>query len=168
MAPVAKKPEDCRITDFLRYDAEEGTLRWTGGAGRGTRRAGYATRRGYRELEFEGRAYQEHRVVWRMMKGVWPEDQIDHRDGNRGNNRIDNLIPCSNAENQQNISSSPKGKNKYVGVYPHKASGGFQARIMKNRKSYKLGLFDTPEEAHEAYKTAKRKLHTFQPELRSA
>jgi len=42
-----------------------------------------------------------------------------------------------------------------VGVYFHKASGKFMAQININGKRKNLGYFNTPEEAFQAYKTAK-------------
>ena len=94
------------------------------------------------------------------MYGTWPENQIDHINGVRHDNRIDNLrdvLQSTNAQNQR----KPSATNKcgFLGVNFHKCSNRWIAQIHVQGKKKHLGLFDTPKEAHEAYVTAKRELH---------
>lgn len=44
-----------------------------------------------------------HRAVWAVCKGRWPVSTIDHIDGDRSNNRIENLRECSQSVNNLNI-----------------------------------------------------------------
>jgi len=51
-------------------------------------RGGYLTR-------VNGRAYSAHKIAWFLSHGEWPAFQLRHRDGDRRNNRIENLEPVS-------------------------------------------------------------------------
>jgi len=93
-----------------------------------------------------------HRLGWFLHYGTLPTNQLDHIDGNRTNNRIENL---RNVNNQQNHFNMTKAK----GYHWHKATNKFKAEIMKNGKNIFLGLFDDPLEARAAYLEAKKKYH---------
>ena len=106
-----------------------------------------------------GDVFKAHRLAWLMEYGQMPPDDIDHIDGNRSNNAISNLRLATRAENMQNL-SKPKGR------YPrgvHKVLTGFQARIQHDFRRISLGVYETPEDAYQAYLSAKKSLHLFQP-----
>ena len=46
---------------------------------------------GYCYLHIKGKKYQAHRVAWFYVYEEWPDKYIDHKDGNRANNAIDNF-----------------------------------------------------------------------------
>jgi hypothetical protein len=46
---------------------------------------------GYRYIEIEGKLYRADEVMWAMVTGEWPEGEIDHINGDRGDNRWVNL-----------------------------------------------------------------------------
>lgn len=97
-----------------------------------------------------------HRAIMKPPKDVW----IDHIDGNALNNTRENLRFCTRYQNQQN---RPKNKNNasgYKGVYLHKQTRKWRARIYANGKNHSLGLFSTPEEAALAYDNAAKELHS--------
>ena len=56
-----------------------------------------------------------HLAVWLVCKGRWPEGTIDHIDGDRSNNHIENLRECSQSENHCN-KLHPWRPNKETGV----------------------------------------------------
>lgn len=102
---------------------------------------------GYIRTTIQGVKYRVHRIIWEMLKGKIPEGmEIDHIDGNKGNNRIENLrlaTPAQNTANRESYGKYPKGV---------KAQGDkFQARIGYAGKRYHLGTFNTIEEAKAAY-----------------
>lgn len=95
-----------------------------------------------------------HRLIAQAYLPDYSEDlQVDHEDRIRTNNDISNLRMVTHTESQQNKDSK--------GYCYHKASGKYQARIMVNGKDEYIGIFDTPEEAREAYLAEKLKLHPF-------
>lgn len=79
------------------------------------KRAGYLRKQdGYRSLQLHGRALKEHRVIWEMHFGIIPENmQIDHINGIRDDNRIENLRLVSQTVNNLNCR---KSKNNTSGV----------------------------------------------------
>ena len=74
-----------------------------------------------------------HHAVWAVCKGRWPEQQIDHINGNKQDNRIENLREVSASENRMNVLYpwKPNAKTGLPGVY--KTKGGFQIVVASNR-----------------------------------
>ena len=98
----------------------------------------------------DGRALLAHRVIWELLNGNIPKGLvIDHIDGNKSNNLIENLRLATHQENLANASGkSKKGLPKGVTL---KASGKYSARIQYNYKNYYLGVYSTIEEAKAVY-----------------
>ena len=44
-----------------------------------------------------------HQAVWIVCKGRWPVGEIDHKNGNPRDNRIENLRECDRSDNQLNM-----------------------------------------------------------------
>lgn len=115
---------------------------------------------GYLRVSLFGRQYLSHRLAWLYMTGEWPVNMIDHRDGNRRNNRWENLRDVTNAVNMQNCRSAHiDSRSGLLGAHWDEARGVWQSKIMVNGHAIYLGRFDTPDEAHQAYMVAKRHLH---------
>jgi hypothetical protein len=104
-----------------------------------------------------------HRIVWALMTGVWPEDEIDHIDGSHGNNCFENLREATRGQNLQNTGWYRNNTTGYRGVWQRKDTGKFVAEIHVHNRKQSLGQFDSAEEAHRVYLDAKAKLHEFQP-----
>jgi hypothetical protein len=99
-----------------------------------------------------------HRVAWLMHYGTWPGGHIDHINGVRDDNRIENLRVVTNRINAQNKRHPMVGnKTGFLGVTHH--GPRYRATVNTNKTTYTAGYFDTPEEAHAAYVELKRKLH---------
>lgn len=90
--------------DRLSYDPETGSLRWRDGPKAG-RVAGTVGVSGYRRVCINGKQLRAHRIAWFIYHGAMPNDQVDHVNRNRDDNRISNLRDVSNAENQRNRGS---------------------------------------------------------------
>jgi len=116
--------------------------------------------RGYRRVSLFGQRYLAHRLAWFYVHGVWPEKHIDHINGDKGDNRISNLREADDRINMENMRKA-KSSNKVglLGVHLHKQSGRWRARIEVRGKTLHLGLYGTPEIAHQEYLKAKRSLH---------
>jgi len=148
-----------RLHELLSYDPETGVMRWR--VNKGPVKAGDVAgnpTRGYLQLMVDGHMTFVHRFIWFYVHGTWPIGNIDHIDGNRSNNRIANLRDVSQAMNIQN-ERKPRSNNK-SGFLVVKANRGlWKAEISINGKTKFLGRFKTPEEAHQVYVEAKRRLH---------
>lgn len=118
--------------------------------------AGYSKEDGYRCIQIDGRAYRSHRLAWMYMHGYMP-DFIDHRNGNRADNRISNLRECSRSENMQNQKIPRTNSLGVKGVCQD--GNRYRADINCNGKRYRLGSFKTIEAAKTAYDAAAIRLH---------
>jgi hypothetical protein len=99
-----------------------------------------------------------HRLAWLHFYGQWPENQIDHRDLDKANNRIENLRPASPSNNSANKKVMKNNVLGVKGVRLHEC-GKFVARIMHQQKAYHLGVFDTVEQAISARTQKAQELH---------
>ena len=83
-----------------------------------------------------------HHAVWAVCKGCWPTQQIDHINGNKTDNRIENLREVCDSENKMNMLHpwKPNAKTGLPGVSSNE--GIFQTRIRG-----KMCRFHDPYEA---------------------
>lgn len=156
-----KLPTFQQVSEWLRYDHETGRLFWIkrpchnvfAGAIAGTK-----TQSGYIQICVQKRLYKAHRIAWLLHYGKWPDSILDHINGNRTDNRIDNLRVVSPSMNSQN-QRRPQRRNVtgVLGVSP--TNGRWRAEIFVSGKKKYLGTFDSPERAHMAYIEEKRKSH---------
>jgi hypothetical protein len=114
---------------------------------------------GYRNGRIHDRKYFAHRVIWALVNGCWPQGEIDHIDGDRSNNRINNLREATRSENERNKGRSSANTTGYKGVCRDRASGRWEAYIKLHGKRTFLGRHSTPEKAHAAYVSASKRLH---------
>lgn len=121
-------------------------------------RAGAVNAQGYRNVRIDGRLYAEHRVVFAMMTGAWPQDEIDHINGQPGDNRPENLRLSTRKMNAQNR-RRPLATNKLGVLGVKRYFDKYHATLHVGKRAMFLGSYDTPEEAHAAYVAAKRKHH---------
>ncbi len=174
---MAKKPLPSpeELRQLLRYEPETGKLFWlprpremfTSDRSFNTwnvRFAGaeaFATvhRQGYRCGVIAGEKCLAHRAVWAVHSGRWPENQIDHINGDKTDNRIANLREATHAENLQNSRRPSRNTSGFKGVCFDRSRGKWMARIHADGRDRMLGRFDTPEEAHAAYRAAAEKHH---------
>ena len=151
-----------RLRELLHYEPTTGAftrLQQRGSAKVGDH-AGCMGNHGYTRILIDGVSYLCHRLAWLYVYGIWPDDQIDHRDGNRLNNRIANLREATYTENSHNLHKAQRNsKSGLLGVTD--VNGKWGARIMSFGKQRRLGVFKTKEEASAAYIEAKRVLHPF-------
>lgn len=121
---------------------------------------GSITGKGYHHISIDFKRYYTHRLVWLYFHGYMPSI-IDHINGDTLDNRIENLREVDKLGNAQNERKARvHNRSKLLGVSWHKSSGKYQAKISVNRKRIYLGTYETPQEAHEAYLKAKRRLHS--------
>lgn len=115
---------------------------------------------GYLIVNLDGKFYRLHRLVWLYMYGKFPENQIDHIDGDRCNNKLQNLREATNSENARNKSKYKKNKSGYKGVYWIEESEKWRASIiLDNKKTKHIGLYENLEDAVEAHTLKALELH---------
>jgi hypothetical protein len=115
---------------------------------------------GYIQIGYLKKMYKAHRLVWAIVHGEFPKGQIDHINGNRSDNSLNNLRDVTQQQNAQNKTKMNRlNKSGYVGVCWNKRISKWQAAISFNKKITYLGVFSSPEDAHFAYLNAKQKLH---------
>lgn len=146
----------------LSYDPATGVFRWLVDSNRvkAGDEAGCIDSRGYRRISV-GRSYcKAHRLAWLFVHGNWPIYDIDHINGVRSDNRIENLRDAPTSVNTQNLKRA-RCDNKTSGLLGVSRQSGREwvAQIWANGRNHRLGNFEDPVEAHEAYLKAKRKLH---------
>jgi hypothetical protein len=125
--------------------------------------AGSRMTNGYYCIRCFNKLYLTHRLVWLWHTGRFPIKHLDHIDGDQSNNKIENLRECDDAENHQNITKQRNNTSGYLGVSFNKRWNKWHAQIQINNVRPSLGMFDTAEEAHQAYLAAKKKYHKFNP-----
>ena len=111
---------------------------------------------GYLQIRVLSRTYKAHRLAWLYMYSNWPNDQIDHINRIRTDNRIANLREVSHKQNQQNRSKPSNNTSGHPGVVWNKQHSKWQAQIRHNQKQIYLGCFNTVEEAIAARKAAEK------------
>lgn len=161
------------VRQLFDYDQNTGILTWKvrkqGHITPGVR-AGHDHRaRGHRVVEFNGKKYKEHRVIWLWWHGAWPTNQIDHINRVKSDNRLCNLriAERGSADNAQNIGITKRNTSGVVGVSftPRNSHNKWRAYIRIAGKTQMLGSFPTKEAAADARLTAELKHYTFKHQL---
>ena len=110
---------------------------------------------GYLRPEINKKNVRLHRIIGKVFLELDidnPKEQIDHINGVRTDNRVENLRVVTNQQNQFN---QPKAKGHYFYKYKNK----YLAKIKVNNKDIHLGYFDLKEDAQKAYLDEKKIYH---------
>ena len=143
-----------RVRELLDYDPESGEFKWK------PRPAGHRRASGYVSITIDGIEVKAHQLAWFITHGEWPKTMIDHINGNTSDNRIANLRDATHKINAQNRrKAAASSRSRLLGVTWHKQRNKWMADIYHDGRKKYLGLFETQEEAHNAYLEAKRLLH---------
>lgn len=110
---------------------------------------------GYRKPKVFGRSIRAHRVAWLHYYGRLPEEIIDHINGDRSDNRINNLREVDAAGNNRNCRLAKNNTSGVNGVTVTKF-GSYRATIKVNNQTIYLGKFKTLAEASDARARANR------------
>ena len=104
----------------------------------------------YYTVRVEGNQYFLHKIVYEMHYGE-VDTGVDHKDGDKTNNRIENLRQATKSQNEANTTKRSTNTSGYKGVYWLKNAGKWRAKIDFNKQQIHIGLFDSKVEAAIAY-----------------
>ena len=159
-----------RLKEVLSYDPNTGIFIWVVSKNGRVKKgmcAGTKHCRGYRQICIDGKIYLSHRLAFLYETGEFPEEQCDHINGDRSDNRFINLRVVSQSENQHNIGGIPRNnKSGFLGVSWCNRTRKWVSKIMINKYAKCLGYFESKKEAHFAYMAAKDTLHPTHKRLR--
>jgi hypothetical protein len=157
-----------RLREILNYNPDTGVFTWrvkphknassvvVGGV------AGNVDDQGYIRIYIGRFAHKAHRLAWMYVTGEPASSILDHINGDRTDNRFDNLRLATRSLNNQNRKYQSRSKRTSLGVFLTK-KGDFTARIsvtICGRKlSIHLGTYATEKEAFDIYAGAKSLLH---------
>lgn len=106
---------------------------------------------GYRYVTLDHIMYAEHRIIFLIEHGYIPE-VVDHINGIRSDNRIENLRSVTQRQNGQNLIRHRDGH--LVGASFNTKSKKWNSNISIKGKNLRIGAFDSESLAHEAYMAA--------------
>ena len=116
---------------------------------------------GYCRIKFKNRLYLTHRIAYYMYHGIEPREKlIDHIDGDKINNKINNLRLATGSQN--NMNRSMLGSNNTsgaIGVHWYKRERKWCARVTVDGVQKFLGYFINKEDAIKTRKEAAIKYH---------
>ncbi|MGP9791186.1 HNH endonuclease [Roseinatronobacter sp. NSM] len=147
---------------LLQYDPSTGLFTWRNPRARNVKRgdiAGSLTDRGYIKISVLGKRYCAHRLAFLWMTGQEPQDQVDHINGIRSDNRWENLRPATASQNQRNRGIQRNNTSGYPGVTYDKARKQYAAQIKTGGRLRKIGRFSTARKAHEARESLAKVLY---------
>lgn len=145
------------IREFLSYDPAAGEFRWIKKPSIGVEAgdiAGTTSGEGYRKIKFRGRVFRAARLAWFFVHGSLPQGLVDHRNGNKSDDRIDNLREATRSQNTANSRPRRNSKSGFKGVHFRHDLGRWQAQIKAGGTAHHLGYFATAKAASRAYDAA--------------
>lgn len=145
-----------RLKELLIYDKDTGVFTWRrrrGGKAAVGRSAGARDSYGYVVIRLDGVLYKAHRLAWFYSHGAWPEENIDHINRNKSDNRLKNLRLAGQSLNMHNANRIA-GQSGVVGVTWDSRRRKWCARIKIAYVSKFLGRFDTKNAAIKAREDA--------------
>lgn len=144
------------VRRVIDYDAVAGTFYWRVKMSdkiKAGYSAGSVNVKGYHKIRIKGKTYAAHRLAWLYVHGKWPVCEIDHKDRNKLNNKIDNLREATKSQNSKNKDIPTTNKSGVKGVM-RRPSGKWEAFIWDGGSQHYLGLHACFGRAVQARKSA--------------
>jgi hypothetical protein len=147
------------LKECLEY--KEGKLFWIKQSSSNIRigmEAGTTNERGYVQVKIFNKRYYAHRLVFFMFNGYFPQE-VDHIDGNKNNNRIENLRASTKAQNQHNAKINKNNTSGVKGVTWDKQNKKWKSQCGYNNKNHYLGHFIDKELAKQVVEQFRKQYH---------
>jgi len=172
---IKRTPTHAEVEAFLRYDPSTGRLFWkprsaeyfpsqrscdVWNAQWAEKQAGGFDKNGYVVIGIFSRCIRAHRLIYFMIHGEWPTEQIDHINGVKSDNRWRNLRPASSKGNQRNQTRPITNTSGIKGLVYDTRRGTwyFQMRRDDGSRYSKTG-FLTKEAAAQECRRVREMLH---------
>ena len=149
------------LLEYLSYNPDTGLIHYNKGV-KGRKKTidqpmGTVSLQGYLTTTAKGKQLKVHRLAWFLHYGVWPNNQMDHINKDKTDNRIANLRDVDHSLQQHNR-DMPTPTSGLIGAHFNKAKGKWKSSIRVGGKSRHLGYFDCPTAAHLSYMVEKEKV----------
>lgn len=109
--------------------------------------AGSLSTQGYITISIDGANFRAQRLIWLYMTGDWPKGDVHHKDGNKVNNKWQNLELLNRSNHKKIGSIRSDNKTGVVGVCWKKDRDKFHAQIRCDYKNINLGYYDNLTDA---------------------
>jgi hypothetical protein len=155
------------VKKLFYYDAETGMLIWRNGNKRNVKpwqEAKALNGLGYYSVKIQNKSYPVHRIIWLYVHGIFPDQDIDHKNRIRNDNRLCNLRSVSRTDNCQNISLPRHNKSGHIGVSWIKRHEAWTVYVKVNKKNKWLGCYKNLDDAVAARKAGEAKYYNL-PEV---
>jgi hypothetical protein len=121
-------------------------------------KVGSLTEHGYLETKINKKVYRLHRVIFLMHHGYLPK-LVDHINGNKQDNRIENLRPANKSQNSSNAKIHSRNTSGIRGVSFSKKTNKWVVQVVKNAKNIYCGSYIDLELAELVSIEARNKYH---------
>ena len=121
--------------------------------------AGYKDGKGYLQIRLNWDKYAIHRLIWLYHNGSFPKKLIDHIDGDKQNNKIENLREATYYENNVNSSKQTNNTSGYKNVTWKKDKNKWQVKCNSFGKTHYGGYYDDLMDAAEQAVALRNKVH---------
>lgn len=151
------------LKGLLHYDPTTGVFRWRFGRGNGQTKpwseAGCHNSYGYQVIMVNRKPYPAHRLAWLYMTGEMPDEQVDHKNLIRDDNRWDNLRNAAVSQNQWNTSLRSTNTSGIKGVYFDKRKQKWIGSCRVDGRRFYTEGFGSNTEAEQALTTLREANH---------
>lgn len=137
-----------RLRELFDLNFTTGELRWRVGRGRARAGdiAGGLSGPGYLYVGVDGIPTLAHRIVFALVHGFVSE-YVDHKNGNRTDNRPSNLRAATNSQNSTNQRLRGTNRSGVKGVYWYAQRSKWLGQVTFNGRTHTVGYFNDLREA---------------------
>lgn len=126
------------LKEYLHYNPNTGIFTWIKLSSKYSRikigqKAGCNNGAGYICIEINNKNYKAHRLAWYLYYGTWPKGQIDHINGVKEDNRINNLRDVTSSTNSKNRTYHRKRELRPLLNIHYRKSKDFYEVIINNK-----------------------------------